>query len=159
MKLEIKCDWCGKVVTRYPSRIKKHNFCSKSCLASFSSKEKNPDGYLGLKNYTKMGMHFTELNRKLNPTRMTYETRIKLREAKIGSGEGKTYPKYYGRHEHRIIAEKILGRKLLPGEVVHHVDGNKRNNTPENILVLESQSEHAKLHARERRFWKGGDAE
>lgn len=101
----------------------------------------------------------TRLNRDLNPTRMTPETRNKLRVAKLGSGEGKTYSKRFGIHEHRIVAEQILGRKLQPGEVVHHIDGDKRNNSPINLMVLKSQSEHAKLHIREKAFWNGGDAE
>jgi len=107
-----------------------------------------------------MSEHLSALNRQLNPKRMTSETKAKIRAAQFGKGEGKTYAKQYGRHEHRVVAEHILGRPLLPGEVVHHVDGNKRNNAPENIMILESQSEHAKLHAREKKFWsEGGDAE
>lgn len=38
--------------------------------------------------------------------------------------------------EHRAILEKHLGRKLLPGEVVHHIDGIKANNAPENLQPL-----------------------
>ena len=160
MRLKIKCDWCGKELYRYPSSIKRHNFCSRACLAGYSSKEKNPNGYSDLKDYANMSEHMSELNRKLNPTRMTLAIRKKLRNSRLGLGEGRSYTKHYGKHEHRIVAEQILGRKLLPGEVVHHIDGNKRNNTPENILILKSQSEHAKLHVRERKFWsEGGDAE
>ena len=72
----------------------------------------------------------------------------------MNSGQGKTYTKRYGRHEHRVVAEEILGRKLKPGETVHHMDGNKRNNRPENIRVFRSQSEHAKFHAEMNWFLK-----
>ncbi len=159
MKLKIHCDWCGNTITRFPSQVKHFNFCSRSCLSAFSSKSKNPNGYSNLKDYRNMSKNMTRLNRDLNPTRMTPETRNKLRVAKLGSGEGKTYSKRFGIHEHRIVAEQILGRKLQPGEVVHHIDGDKRNNSPINLMVLKSQSEHAKLHIREKAFWNGGDAE
>jgi hypothetical protein len=42
---------------------------------------------------------------------------------------------------HRAVAETKLGRKLKPGEVVHHEKG-KRNNDPETIKVFRSQREH-----------------
>ena len=149
----IKCDYCGRVLYRVPSKVKKHNFCSRKCMADFSSREKNPEGYKTLKDFTNISKHCTEMNHDLNPTRMTAETREKVRRAKLNSGEGKTYTKLYGRHEHRIVAERMLGRPLKKGEVVHHKDGNKRNNAPEDLMVFPSQAEHAKFHAR------GGDAE
>lgn len=45
---------------------------------------------------------------------------------------------------HRHVMEQKLGRKLLSDEVVHHINGNKLDNRPENLTVM-SASEHSKL--------------
>ncbi len=164
MILQVQCDWCGKSITRTPAKVKKHNFCCRQCLSDFSNKKKNPEGYASLKDYTNMSIHCSQMNAELNPVRMNSEVREKIREARLNAGTGKTYTKRYGRHEHRIVAEEILGRHLLQGEVVHHRDGNKRNNDPRNIVIFASQSEHAKAHAemnwflRELEELEGGDA-
>lgn len=154
MKIRVTCDWCGKEIERMPCQLKgkKHHFCSRACLAAFSNKSMNPDGYMKLKDFTNMGRHLSELNRELNPTRMTLETRKKLRDAHLGSGEGKTYTKLYGKAAHRVIAEKVIGRPLNTKEIVHHIDCNRRNNTPDNLMIM-SQSEHARLHNRLRKLW------
>lgn len=47
---------------------------------------------------------------------------------------------------HVIIAEKILGRYLLPEEVVHHKDLNKLNNNPDNIMVFATKRDHTRFH-------------
>lgn len=48
-------------------------------------------------------------------------------------------------YEHTLIAEKMLGRYLKKGEIVHHIDFNKSNNNPNNLVVLTS-SNHMRLH-------------
>jgi hypothetical protein len=50
---------------------------------------------------------------------------------------------------HRWAAEKKLGRKLRSGEVVHHKDRNKQNNSPSNLHVFKNQFEHDKAHRRD----------
>ncbi len=37
---------------------------------------------------------------------------------------------------HRWVAEKKIGRRLYPGEVVHHKDGDKRDNSESNLEVM-----------------------
>lgn len=49
-------------------------------------------------------------------------------------------------YEHRLVAEAKLGRRLLPGEQVHHIDHDKVNNAPENLEVLASLAEHRSRH-------------
>jgi len=61
-----------------------------------------------------------------------------------------TYRKNMGKHEHRAIAESQICRKLLSTEHVHHKDGNKHNNSPDNLVVM-SRSDHFKLHAKQRK--------
>lgn len=120
--IKVICEECGKIVEMPPSQYKrsKHHFCSRQC-------------------------HMKSMNRELNPTRMTPEVRMKLRVSRLGKGKGKCYEKTFGKHTHRIVAEQILGRPLEVGEIVHHIDGNKRNNDPSNLMVM-TQSEHCRLH-------------
>lgn len=146
-RIKIYCNFCNAEIYRYPSQIKRHNFCSRKCLGDFSSKLKNPEKYDELKDLSAASENMKCINKCLNKFRMTSSVRLKLRNAHLNSGKSKTYAKYFGKAEHRVVAEKMLGRKLKKGGVVHHVDGNKRNNNPENLMVFDSQREHAKWHA------------
>ena len=49
------------------------------------------------------------------------------------------------RLEHQVVMEAMLGRPLAPGEVVHHIDGNRANNGKDN-LQLTTQSAHILMH-------------
>ena len=45
---------------------------------------------------------------------------------------------------HRLVVEQNLGRYLLRTEVVDHIDGDTRNNSPENLRIFQSNGEHLK---------------
>lgn len=59
---------------------------------------------------------------------------------------------------HRLVAASILNRDLEPGEVVHHLNGDKTDNHPENLRVLPSQRHHMTLEHLERRKARGVEA-
>jgi hypothetical protein len=49
-------------------------------------------------------------------------------------------------YEHRLMMEKHLGCPLAPGEVVHHRDKRRWNNSLDNLLLCPDQDIHLALH-------------
>ena len=124
------CEVCGISVTRCASQMREHVFCSRKCASVFTSKR------------------MSDMNAELNPDRMVLSTRLKLKAARTKE-DSTCYGKTFGRHTHRVVAEQMLGRPLKQGEVVHHIDRNRRNNDPSNLMIFPSQAEHALWHRNE----------
>lgn len=71
-------------------------------------------------------------------------------------------PNYYGPNKSKyvqrsiLIAEKVFGKPLPPGTVVHHADGNKANDKNNNLVICQDQGYHLFLHKRKRAKEKEG---
>lgn len=118
-----KCDNCGKEIRKIMSDYKEHDkhFCGRSCLGDNFKGEGNPSWNNGTSEQNGYKMVRDPVSNKT---------------------------KY--KREHRKVMETILGRTLLESEIIHHKNGNKMDNRPENLEVM-TRSEHQKLH------WKQGD--
>ena len=48
--------------------------------------------------------------------------------------------------EHRLVIEEMIGRLLTKAERVHHLDGNKESNKPDNLHLFPNNSAHTSYH-------------
>ncbi|MCR4435624.1 MAG: HNH endonuclease signature motif containing protein [Clostridiales bacterium] len=123
------CSYCGVEFDK-KAPLFENNFCSKEHFYRWNSKR------------------ISAYNREQNPMNKpggVIEARLRRSLMLRDKGKGVTYRKLLGRHEHRIMAEEFFGIELTSNDIVHHINGNKRDNSPLNLQIL-SRSEHAKLH-------------
>lgn len=48
--------------------------------------------------------------------------------------------------EHVLVMSEYLGRPIAKGEIVHHIDGDRSNNSIDNLYLCESRKAHSQVH-------------
>lgn len=66
--------------------------------------------------------------------------KVKVRNPETGLATDK----YKG--EHQVIVEESIGRQLVKGELVHHIDGQRDNNLIDNLYLCSGHKEHKQIH-------------
>lgn len=158
-KVTIVCAVCGKETKRHPSQAH-YKYCSLSCALtarnltdqnpSFKrdiSGEKNPMYGKGLKGtdnpmYGKRGKQSPRWKGGRKIRKDGYTLVVAPPDHPYPSDKSMDSISYI--LEHRLVMEQHLGRYLEPTEVVHHIDGNPRNNDISNLKLYASQAEHMK---------------
>lgn len=170
----VTCSVCGKSHKVTPSRALVYKVCSRACMGKLASKNKseNVTGTCEV-----CGAQFkTKASHKSRRRTCSRLCMGKLKSiecvgkgnhqyGKRGAERGNAFKggkrisswgyilvgvdggKY--EFEHRLIMERIIGRKLLRTEHVHHINGNKQDNRIENLSLM-TKSEHQSLHNKEK---------
>jgi len=116
------CSGCGKIIFRYPCRIKqfKHAICSKKCFKAIAPKGKT---HYNWKNGRRKCKGYMDIFKPNHPN------------AKKNG--------YIA--EHRYVMSKFLKRPLTKDEFVHHVDGVRTNNKIKNLKLMNKKL-HNSMH-------------
>jgi len=140
-RLKLNCLECDKPHYKLECQLKKGRgkFCSKECAnKSRQHGETIKCSFCSSEFYRRFGEQKNSINQFCSKECYSNDRILKAKKT--------TYLKFGSVHRHIFIAEKALGRKLLKGEIVHHIDEDKQNNLIENLAILPSQKFHAEVH-------------
>lgn len=103
--------------------------------------------------------HYQKLQRYGNPMHGKFLERRRGTGTVTADGYIEIKKNGLSRLEHILVAEKALGKSLPQLARVHHVDEDKTNNTPSNLVICPSDEYHQLLHRRMRAIAECGHAD
>jgi hypothetical protein len=138
-KALVKCEDCEQ--TRYVARVNyitsKNEHPCRSCSNKRNGKAK-AGKYTAWNSGKRYSIRETE--------RTEYVNSAGYIEVWCGRGEKSRGRKDGYKLKHHLVMEDLIGRKLEPGEIVHHINGQKTDNRAENLYLC-TGSEHRQIHA------------
>lgn len=156
------CPICGKPFWVPKGRIKYRKRCSLKCYATHKKTLppiKHTDETKKKMSLSKTGNKNPQFGKKgENSTQWKGGRIIDERGYVLVYSPEHPYPKNDNYvYEHRLIMEKICGRYLDPKIEVHHINGDKSDNRPENLELMTGTA-HRKLHSKEQNNRIGANA-
>jgi len=164
----ITCPQCNQPFSVWPSAVDRRTYCSRACKAA-AMKGKPFFDSTGIPSWNKGVKGSIPSWNKGKTGVYSEDTLQRIREARARQ-QREHHPRWKGGHryyrgyvmvyspdhphknknncvpEHRLVMEQIIGRLLDPREVVHHINGIKDDNRPENLELFASNREHMKGH-------------
>jgi len=124
------CKYCGEEFKRYRKKNSQgefHKFCSKACSNNSAAEKRLLTPVIDRNGYVLIGC-------RNHPN--AHQGRVR---------------------EHRLVMEGILGRYLDKSEIVHHIDGDRQNNDPSNLMVTDHQN-HSSCTSKHRERYRVSEA-